>query len=80
MARSSKNDPGQRPVITVSDGTLIPLKGDKGVLSAWNISFFGAVAILIALPLSAAVAVAGGSGDTVALCFRPSVTQGVSVP
>ncbi len=47
MARQGKNEP---PVITVSDGTLIPTKGDKGVLSAWNISFFGAIAILVALP------------------------------
>ncbi len=51
MARSGKTEQPQRPVITVSDGTLIPLKGDKGVLSAWNISFFGAIAILVALPL-----------------------------
>jgi polar amino acid transport system permease protein len=47
MAKQGKNEP---PVITVSDGTLIPTKGDKGVLSAWNISFFGAIAILVALP------------------------------
>ena len=51
MARQSKIEPTPRPQITVSDGTLIPLKGDHGVLSAWNISFFGAIAILVALPL-----------------------------
>lgn len=34
------------PHITVTDGTLIPQKGEKGALSAWNISFFGALIIL----------------------------------
>ena len=51
MAQQRKIEPTPRPQITVSDGTLIPLKGDHGVLSAWNISFFGAIAILVALPL-----------------------------
>lgn len=37
-------------MITVTDGTLIPHGGDKGVLSAWNISFFGAIALLAYLP------------------------------
>ncbi|MDP2791772.1 MAG: amino acid ABC transporter permease [Rectinemataceae bacterium] len=37
--------------INVTDGTLIPLKGEGGVLSAWNIAFFGAVGLLVALPL-----------------------------
>jgi len=32
--------------INVTDGTLIPQKGERGALSAWNISFFGALAIL----------------------------------
>jgi polar amino acid transport system permease protein len=50
MARSPKADQSGQPVITITDGTLIPQKGDKGVLSAWNISFFGAIAILAALP------------------------------
>ncbi|MDX9783144.1 MAG: amino acid ABC transporter permease [Spirochaetia bacterium] len=40
-----------RPTINVTDGTLIPLKDEGGVLSAWNISFFGAIALLVALPL-----------------------------
>ena len=35
--------------INVTDGTLIPT-GEKSILSAWNIAFFGAVAILIVLP------------------------------
>lgn len=48
-----KNDPGSEeeliPLpthINVTDGTLIPQKGERGALSAWNISFFGALAIL----------------------------------
>jgi len=32
--------------INVTDGTLIPQKGEQGALSAWNISFFGALAVL----------------------------------
>ncbi|MFA6505356.1 MAG: amino acid ABC transporter permease [Treponemataceae bacterium] len=36
--------------INVTDGSLIPQKGERGSLSAWNISFFGAVGLLIALP------------------------------
>jgi polar amino acid transport system permease protein len=36
--------------IPTSDGTLIPEKGEKAVFSAWKISFFGAIALLIALP------------------------------
>lgn len=52
MAGSPKADRLRQPeVITVTDGTLIPHEGDKGVLSAWNLSFFGAIALLIALPL-----------------------------
>ncbi len=35
--------------ISVTDGTLIPQKGERGALSAWNISFFGALAILAVL-------------------------------
>lgn len=37
--------------INVTDGTLIPLKGEGGLLTSWNIAFFGAVALLIALPV-----------------------------
>lgn len=47
--RDQKNP--DRPTITITDGTLIPLKDEGGLLSAWNISFFGAVGLLIALPL-----------------------------
>ncbi|HCM26934.1 MAG: amino acid ABC transporter permease [Treponema sp. GWB1_62_6] len=37
--------------INVTDGSLIPQRGEKGGLSAWNIAFFGATGILVALPL-----------------------------
>ena len=39
--------------INITDGTLIPQRGEKGALSAWNISFFGAIAILALLWLFA---------------------------
>jgi len=35
--------------INVTDGTLIPAAGEKSVLSAWNISFFGAIAAILFL-------------------------------
>jgi len=47
--RDSKS-PNQT-TINVTDGTLIPLKDEGSLLSAWNISFFGAVALLVILPL-----------------------------
>ena len=37
--------------IEVTDGTLIPGKGEKAVFSAWRISFLGAILLLISLPL-----------------------------
>jgi len=37
--------------IEISDGALIPEKDDSAVFSAWRISFFGALALIIALPL-----------------------------
>jgi polar amino acid transport system permease protein len=40
---------GRAPRIEVSDGALIPGKGEKPALSAWRISFFGAIALLAAL-------------------------------
>jgi amine acid ABC transporter, permease protein, 3-TM region, His/Glu/Gln/Arg/opine family len=51
MSRSPKSEQNQNPVINVTDGTLIPQKGEHGVLSAWNISFFGAITLLVLLPL-----------------------------
>jgi len=37
--------------IHVSDGALVPKRGEKSVFSAWRISFFGALALLILLPI-----------------------------
>ena len=37
--------------IEVTDGALIPDSGEKTIFSAWNISFFGALALLIILPI-----------------------------
>jgi polar amino acid transport system permease protein len=38
--------------IEVTDGALIPDRGEKSVFSAWRISFFGAIALLVILPLA----------------------------
>lgn len=35
--------------INITDGTLIPQRGERGALSAWNISFFGALIVLTTL-------------------------------
>jgi polar amino acid transport system permease protein len=35
--------------INITDGTLIPNAGEKSILSAWNISFFGAIAAILIL-------------------------------
>lgn len=37
--------------IEVTDGALIPDRGERSVFSAWNIAFFGAIALLVVLPL-----------------------------
>jgi polar amino acid transport system permease protein len=37
--------------ISVTDGALIPQRGERGVLTSWNIAFFSAVALLVVLPL-----------------------------
>jgi polar amino acid transport system permease protein len=39
--------------ISVTDGALIPERGEREIFSAWRISFFGALALLIALPVFA---------------------------
>lgn len=39
------------PHINITDGTLIPDRRERSTLSAWNISFFGAIALLVLLPL-----------------------------
>jgi polar amino acid transport system permease protein len=40
----------KKPRIVVSDGALIPEKEEKATFTAWNISFFGALALLVLLP------------------------------
>lgn len=37
--------------ITVSDGMLIPDRAEKSIFSAWRISFFGALIVLVLLPI-----------------------------
>ncbi|MGO9412547.1 MAG: amino acid ABC transporter permease [Spirochaetia bacterium] len=44
-------EPRRETRIEVSDGALIPGKGEKSAFSAWRISFFGALALLIILPI-----------------------------
>lgn len=39
--------------ITVSDGALIPDRGEASLFSAWRISFFGALALVVLLPVLA---------------------------
>ncbi len=40
----------RKPRIEVSDGALIPEKEEKATFTAWRISFFGALALLVLLP------------------------------
>ncbi len=51
MIKPPKAETEERPVFNITDSTLIPHKGERSLLSAWNISFFGAIGILIALPV-----------------------------
>jgi polar amino acid transport system permease protein len=44
-------EPRRETRIEVSDGALIPGKGEKSAFSAWRISFFGALALLVILPI-----------------------------
>ncbi|MEW5814089.1 MAG: amino acid ABC transporter permease [Spirochaetota bacterium] len=37
--------------IEVTDGTLIPGRGEKSIFSAWRLSFFGAIVLIIILPI-----------------------------
>ncbi len=41
-----------RPQINVHDGALIPEKGNRGLFSSWQIAFFGAIGLLIILPVA----------------------------
>jgi polar amino acid transport system permease protein len=47
--REPRDSRGTR--IEVTDGALIPERGEKSAFSAWRISFFGAIALLVILPL-----------------------------
>lgn len=51
MAEVKPNGGWRSSRIEVSDGALIPEQGERSILSAWNLSFFGAVALLILLPI-----------------------------
>ena len=37
--------------IEITDGTLIPGRGEASLFSAWKITFFGAIALLVILPI-----------------------------
>ena len=50
--RSETRPDGRVTRIEVTDGALIPEKRERVVFSAWRISFFGALALLIILPLA----------------------------
>ncbi|HUZ17309.1 MAG TPA: amino acid ABC transporter permease [Spirochaetia bacterium] len=53
MAEIKRNGEPKGARIEVSDGALIPERGEKSLFSAWRISFFGAVLLLVVLPLFA---------------------------
>ncbi|MCF7929169.1 MAG: amino acid ABC transporter permease [Spirochaetales bacterium] len=44
-------NPTPRQKIEVSDGALIPDRGESSIFSAWKISFFGALVLLVLLPI-----------------------------
>lgn len=44
-------DKQQSVQITVSDGALIPDRAEKSLFSAWRISFFGAITLLVLFPV-----------------------------
>ena len=50
MAKIDKSSP-QKIRIEVSDGALIPEKEQRATFTAWRISFFGAITLLVLLPL-----------------------------
>jgi polar amino acid transport system permease protein len=50
VAKIDKSSP-QKIRIEVSDGALIPEKEQRATFTAWRISFFGAIALLVLLPL-----------------------------
>jgi len=50
VAKIDKSSP-QKIRIEVSDGALIPEKEQRATFTAWRISFFGAITLLVLLPL-----------------------------
>ncbi|MDA3949860.1 MAG: amino acid ABC transporter permease [Spirochaeta sp.] len=48
---SGDSDSRKNTQITISDGALIPDRGEASIFSAWRISFFGAVGLVILLPV-----------------------------
>jgi len=55
LKSDTKNEPasprGGKVKIDVGDGQLIPDRADGSILSAWNIAFFGALSLLVILPV-----------------------------
>ncbi|UCF99646.1 MAG: amino acid ABC transporter permease [Spirochaetaceae bacterium] len=49
MAEIDRSSP-QKARIEISDGALIPEKEEHATFTAWRISFFGAIALLVLLP------------------------------
>lgn len=46
MSKKISNNP---PVITMTDGVLIPKKSNKHLVTSWRLTFYGAVALLLCL-------------------------------
>ena len=46
---SSTHVKKEPPVITMTDGVLIPKKGNKHLVTSWRLTFYGAVALLLCL-------------------------------
>lgn len=51
MAAVENSEKSSSTQITVSDGALIPDRGEGSIFSAWNISFYGALGLVVLLPL-----------------------------
>lgn len=48
---NDRSESKQHTQITVSDGALIPDRGEASIFSAWRISFFGALTLVVLLPV-----------------------------
>lgn len=48
---TERSESKKQTQITVSDGALIPDRGEASIFSAWRISFFGALGLVVLLPL-----------------------------